>query len=57
MDYYDVYIFSDQPTTCPICGIRTEIIVDLFDSHLKTQLHNCPNFTCNYSFLVEEDFQ
>ncbi len=33
IDYFDVYIFSDRPATCPICGSRSEIILDL--SHKK----------------------
>ncbi len=31
----EVYTFYDQPTTCPQCGLRTEIIADHFDSPAK----------------------
>lgn len=50
----EVYLFSDQPTTCPQCGVRTEIIADHFDSLAKTQEHRCLSVDCGFEFLVEE---
>ena len=44
----DIYIQNDQPTTCCICGARTD-----FDD--KTQLHQCLNPACGYNFITEED--
>lgn len=57
MKYLEVYIFNDQPTTCPKCGNRTEII---FESNNKigiTQLHKCMTITCNFIFVMEEDIE
>jgi len=47
----DIYILNDHPTTCGICGDRTdfEVIND------KIQLHQCLNANCGYEFIVEED--
>ncbi len=48
---FDVFLMGDQPTTCPICGARTEIIVD----RQKIQIHLCLDLKCQYEFRVEED--
>lgn len=45
----DIYIGCDQPTTCPICGSRTEIIED----NLEFQLHKCPTSDCAKQFILE----
>jgi hypothetical protein len=50
----EVYSFSDQPTTCPQCGVRTEIIADHFDSPVNTQEHKCRSAECGFEFIVEE---
>jgi predicted RNA-binding Zn-ribbon protein involved in translation (DUF1610 family) len=50
----EVYSFSDQPITCPKCGLRTEIITDHIDSPAKTQEHRCPSADCGFEFVVEE---
>jgi hypothetical protein len=50
----EYYSFSDQPTTCPQCGVRTEIIADYFDLPAKTQEHICPSADCRFEFIVEE---
>jgi ribosomal protein S27AE len=54
-DYSDIYLFSDQPTTCPKCGLRTEIILDLIESLEKTQLHKCASPNCGFEFFMQED--
>lgn len=43
-----VYLMSDQPTTCPRCGMRTE-----FEQAGDEQNHDCP--ACRYRFTVIED--
>ena len=55
IDFNDVYIYPDQPTTCPICGMRTEIVLDLFYTKEKTQIHRCPIKKCSYEFIVQHD--
>lgn len=41
-----VYILDlDQPTTCPVCGARTEILIDCSG----IQHHKC--LGCSYEFV------
>ncbi len=47
----DIYILTDQPTTCGICGART----DFDDIDEITQLHKCLNSACGYIFITEYD--
>ena len=42
-------IGSEQPTTCPYCGNRTEII----EEDANSQLHVCPTITCFNQIVVE----
>jgi len=39
---------SDQPTTCPSCGARTEFV-----DHTTWQKHTCLNEECDYQFVLE----
>lgn len=55
MDYSEVFIFNDQPTTCPKCGNRTEITLELTNTVEKTQYHKCLSSYCSFNFVVEED--
>jgi len=55
MNRFDIYLMNDQPTTCPICGIRTEIILEFSVSQMVIQYHKCLSVNCEYSFIVEED--
>ena len=55
IDYSKVYIYSDQPTTCPKCGSRTEIILDLSHTNGQTQIHKCPFETCEFEFVMQYD--
>lgn len=43
---------NDQPTTCPMCGSRTD-----FDSSIvtKAQHHICLDNKCKYEFLLEHE--
>lgn len=47
---FDVYEATDQPTTCPHCGART----DFEDLANDRQLHTCLDATCGYRFIVTE---
>lgn len=51
----EIYIYSDQPTTCPNCGLRTEIILDLSHTKDQTQIHKCDSAGCNFEFVVQND--
>ena len=55
MKYTDIYIMGDQPTTCPICGVRTEIIQEFLDAPEMTQYHQCLSDNCQYTFTVMEN--
>lgn len=51
----EVYSYTDQPTTCPECGIRTNIILDLSHSSEMTQIHKCLSNLCNTEFVVQKN--
>jgi transcription initiation factor IIE alpha subunit len=43
-----MFLMTDQPFTCPRCGLRTT-----FADTSKGQFHTCPN--CKGHFLVQEN--
>lgn len=51
----EVFIYSEQPTTCPKCGLRTKIIYDFPFSKEKKQIHKCSDDQCGFEFVVQED--
>lgn len=51
----EVYTYNDQPVTCPNCGNRTEILLDLDFKPDKTQVHSCLSQNCNTKFVTQED--
>jgi hypothetical protein len=51
---YEVILIGDQPTTCPKCGARTEIVLSLDHTIEKTQFHKCLFESCKYEFVAEE---
>lgn len=53
MDDLEIFLSSDQPTNCPKCGNRTEIINE---SDLS-QLHKCLSEECNFQFILEFDME
>ena len=40
----------EQPTTCPICGVRTEIISDFSHTRLKMEVNECMSDKCKHIF-------
>jgi hypothetical protein len=50
-DPLDCYRLDDQPTTCGLCGART----DFEEINEVIQLHECLNSDCGYKFITEED--
>lgn len=55
MTFNDIYWMGDQPTTCPKCGARTEILVESEDEITSgTQHHQCLDIKCQYAFLMED---
>ncbi len=55
INFSETFIYSDQPTTCPECGVRSEIIVDLSHTKDQTQVHKCPNEKCKFEFVMQYD--
>lgn len=53
--YSKIFIYSDQPTTCPYCGWRSEIFLDLSHTKDQTQVHKCGNLKCNEEFVMQYD--
>lgn len=57
--YTQVNIYSDQPTTCPMCSARTDIVLDLSHTKNKTEIHKCLHENCSYEFVMgyDEEFE
>ena len=53
INYSQVFIYSEQPTTCPECGTRTEIILDLSHTMDQTQVHKC--LDCELEFVLQSE--
>jgi len=51
MENLEIFLSSDQPTTCPKCGNRTEIEYE-FD---VSQQHKCFSEDCSFQFILEFD--
>ena len=51
--FLEIFIYSDQPTTCPKCGVRTDIILDLSYTEEQTQIHKCLNEKCGFEFIMQ----
>lgn len=57
INFSEVFIYSDQPVTCPKCGLRTEVILDLSHTINQTQIHRCYSAECNFEFVIQSDFE
>lgn len=55
INFQETLTINDQPTTCPKCGSRTAILLDLSHTKNQTQIHKCFNEQCIYQFVVEKD--
>ena len=53
--YSELYTFADQPTTCPSCGTRSEIILDMQHTRDLTQVHKCLSEICQREFVMVQD--
>jgi len=50
-----VFLISDQPTTCPLCGWRSEMVHEFPWLVSKLQINHCLSAGCGYWFVVEEE--
>jgi hypothetical protein len=48
-------LMTDQPTTCPICGVRTDIISDFWHTNQQYLISECLNIQCKHVILEVED--
>lgn len=55
INFSDVYLYTDQPTTCPQCGSRTYITLDLSHTIRQTQIHKCLFKNCRFEFVMQTD--
>jgi hypothetical protein len=55
LDWCVVFPFQDQPMTCPHCGSRTDILVDMIHTNEGYQIHECLDSSCLFLFLSQQD--
>ncbi len=55
IDFYSIYLYCEQPSTCPTCGVRTEIIIEWSHTNCEADIHRCLNPDCLREFLMGED--
>jgi hypothetical protein len=46
---------SDQPTTCPKCGARTDMLSNMLHTTARLTVEECLNPRCRYIFFMEDD--
>jgi len=51
----EIFLVSDQPTTCPRYGVRTEILKDFYNSETEEQINICLASNCRFVFLTVEN--
>lgn len=56
-DFKEKLTYNDQPVTCPKCGNRTEIVLDLSHTTEETQIHKCLTRDCQNEFVTQKDEQ
>lgn len=49
------YLISDQPTTCPKCGCRTDFERETNKPQLIVQHHRCLSASCGFEFMAIEE--
>ena len=50
----EMILHNDDPMTCPWCGRRTIVILDLSHLFEYGELHQCPQFNCRTIFIACE---
>jgi hypothetical protein len=50
-----IFIMTEQPVTCPLCGARAEIIREFKEGDSSGQLCKCPETDCQYLFIEQEE--
>jgi len=57
IDFNDGFLMSEDIPTCPTCGSRTEIILDMAHTKNQIQIHRCLMPDCNMEFVLVSDSQ
>lgn len=56
IDFYNTFLHSDQPMTCPMCGARTDFYSDISPvTNEKVEIHKCLSNNCHFEFVAEFD--
>lgn len=55
IDFFNLFLMSDEIPGCPICGSRTEILLDLSHTRDSTQVHICNSLECKMEFVLVGD--
>lgn len=49
-----IYLTNDQPTTCKLCGTRTNWLADFSHTNATLVIHECLDEKCGFLFCEEE---
>lgn len=49
----ETYYYSDQPTTCPKCGSRTDLLLDMSHTMSVVQVEEC--LGCGERFVFQSE--
>lgn len=55
VDFNNLFLMNEDITTCPNCGSRTDIILDLSHTKDSTQVHKCLALDCLMEFVFVSD--
>ena len=55
INFTKAFLPSSQPTTCPHCGARTNLLMDFSHTMDGTEIHRCLAEPCSYEFVVQCD--
>lgn len=55
IEFKEISSYTDQPVTCPKCGNRTNIVLDLSHTKEETQVHKCLSNYCLNKFVTQAD--
>lgn len=50
-----IFLMSDQPTTCPKCGTRTDLLLDMLHTNARWTIEECLNPGCRFIFFSADD--
>ena len=53
MPQLETYYYSDQPTTCPKCGIMTDVVLNMSHTMSVVQVEEC--LGCGERFMVQDE--